>query len=478
MANFTGTGGGDSIRGNANGEADSVLGLAGNDTIDGRSGNDTIIGGEGNDRITAGTGTDSVVGGADHDSIYGGAEADTITGDTGNDTIFGDSFDLTDAGTDSIVGGDGNDLIFGGQLADTLVGGDGADTIIGDGTNQAATTDYNDSIVGGDGDDSISSAGGADTIDAGGGNDTIRSGADNDFVIGGTGNDFFTDAQGGDTFAWAPGQGSDTVLMQQGNPADVIQINIGGFNVNAAGSFFGMPTTIGAANAINGFELVSGQNLGNPGVPAVYRYIATGEILNTEGVASFIACFYPGTMIATPDGERAVETLAMGDLVITAEGLVQPVRWMGRQTVSTRFGDPLRILPVRISAGALADGVPARDLLLSPDHAVLVEGVLIQAGALVNGTTILRQSDVPEIFTYHHIELAAHDLILAEGAPAETFVDNIDRLAFDNWDEHEALYGNEPSITEMDRPRAKAQRQVPRSVQRSLDARARLKTTA
>ncbi|WP_246504196.1 Hint domain-containing protein [Plastoroseomonas arctica] len=203
-----------------------------------------------------------------------------------------------------------------------------------------------------------------------------------------------------------------------------------------------------------------------------FLYVPTGERLVLSGIAFSAACFYPGTMIATPNGERAVETLVMEDLILTTEGAARPIRWMGRQTVSTRFGDPLRILPVRITAGALADGIPARDLMLSPDHAVLVEGVLIQAGALVNGTTILRVFDVPEIFTYHHIELAEHDLVLAEGAPAETFVDNVDRLAFDNWDEHEALYGNLPSIPEMDRPRAKAQRQVPRFVRAALASRA------
>jgi len=190
-----------------------------------------------------------------------------------------------------------------------------------------------------------------------------------------------------------------------------------------------------------------------------------------------VICFYPGTLIRTPDGEVAVETLGIGDLVLTAEGEALPVRWMGRQTVSTRFADPLRVLPIRIAAGALAEGLPARDLLVSPDHAILVGTTLVQAGALVNGSTIRREAAVPTRFTYHHVELASHALVLAEGVPAETFVDHVDRLAFDNWDEHQALYGSQPAIPEMDRPRAKAQRQVPMAVRQQIAARAALLTS-
>jgi hypothetical protein len=169
-----------------------------------------------------------------------------------------------------------------------------------------------------------------------------------------------------------------------------------------------------------------------------------------------------------------VETLAIGDLVLTVEGEARPIRWMGRQTVSTRFADPLRVLPIRIQAHALGENIPARDLLLSPDHAILVQGVLVQAGALVNGVTITREARVPERFTYHHVELADHSLILAENTPAETFVDNVDRLGFDNWAEHEALYGHLPGIVEMPRPRAKSHRQVPRALREFLAARSGL----
>jgi hypothetical protein len=142
---------------------------------------------------------------------------------------------------------------------------------------------------------------------------------------------------------------------------------------------------------------------------------------------------------------------------------------MGRQTVSTRFADPMHVLPIRIGAGALGGGLPERDLLVSSGHALLMDGVLVLAGALVNGTTITRERDVPEIFTFWHVELADHSLILAEGVPAETFVDNVDRVIFDNWAEHEELYGDQPAIPEMDLPRAKSARQLPAALRRKLE---------
>src|SRR5204862_7995046 len=143
-------------------------------------------------------------------------------------------------------------------------------------------------------------------------------------------------------------------------------------------------------------------------------------------------CFLPGPRLLTPAGEVAVEALKAGDLVTTAECMSMPIRWVGRQTVSRLFADPLRVLPIRITQGALGDNMPSRDLLVSPDHALLIDGALIQAGALVNGTSIVRETKVPERFTYYHVELADHSLILAENTPAETVIDNSHRIAFNN----------------------------------------------
>ena len=77
---------------------------------------------------------------------------------------------------------------------------------------------------------------------------------------------------------------------------------------------------------------------------------------------------------------------------------------------------------------------------------------------------------MPETFTYYHIELADHALVLANGAAAETFVDNSDRMGFDNWAEHQALFGTSVEMVEMALPRAKSARQVPAATRARLIA--------
>ncbi len=191
-------------------------------------------------------------------------------------------------------------------------------------------------------------------------------------------------------------------------------------------------------------------------------------------VITDVSCFLEGTLIRTPEGEAPVETLSRGDLVMTVAGEAREVAWIGLRAVSARCADPVRCWPIRVRAGALGENVPARDLLLSPDHALLVENLLIQAGALVNGTSISRETEVPSQFVYYHVELDDHALILAENAPAETFVDNVDRVGFDNWREHEALYPDGRAIDELPYPRAKARRQVPPQIRTMLDERAKL----
>ncbi len=207
-----------------------------------------------------------------------------------------------------------------------------------------------------------------------------------------------------------------------------------------------------------------------------YHYDATtGDLVitaNSSGGIGSTPCFLAGTLVRTPEGDAAVETLKAGDLVVTHDGRSVPVSWLGKQTISMRFADPLRVLPIRVKAGALADNVPARDLLISPDHAVLIGGALVQAGALVNGTSIVREVRVPVTFVYYHVETDDHSLILAEGAPAETFVDTVDRLNFDNWAEHQALYPEGKTVEPLPYPRAKSHRQVPVHIRVRLAERA------
>jgi len=234
-------------------------------------------------------------------------------------------------------------------------------------------------------------------------------------------------------------------------------------------------TLTGTADQINGYlqTLSYKTTLTSPGSDTL-TVKTTDQAGNTTsgGVSIDVTCFYPGTLIRTPSGEVAVETLKAGDLVLTHEGRAVPVRWLGRQTVSTIFANKMRILPIRIKTGALGDNLPERDLLVSPDHAILVGGILIHAGALVNDSSIVRETAAPTVFTYYHVETDNHSLILAEGAPAETFVDNVERLRFDNWAEYEALYPEGKAIDELPYPRAKAHRQVPVYIRIQLAERA------
>ena len=191
----------------------------------------------------------------------------------------------------------------------------------------------------------------------------------------------------------------------------------------------------------------------------------------TASTAPFTPCFLTGTLIATPAGARPVEALAVGDLVLTADGRTVPVRWVGRRTVVTAFGPTLEQAPVEIAAGGLGAGLPERPLRLTADHALSLDGLLVQAGALV-GTPAARRltaADLAERYTVFHVETEAHDLILAEGVAAETFLDTVTRRRFDNVAEYEALYGDTaPVLAEMARPRVKSARQLPRTLRARL----------
>ena len=153
-----------------------------------------------------------------------------------------------------------------------------------------------------------------------------------------------------------------------------------------------------------------------------------------------IACYLKGTRIATPNGDVAIETLNIGDRVLTASGASRPIHWIGRRSYLNRFVAGNRdILPVQIKANALADGVPKRDLFVSPLHAMHLDGLLVPAIELVNDISILQIDDFATI-EYFHIELADHDLILAEGAASETYVDDNNRMIFHNASDYAALY--------------------------------------
>ena len=178
------------------------------------------------------------------------------------------------------------------------------------------------------------------------------------------------------------------------------------------------------------------------------------------------ACFAEGTRIATDTGTCAVEDLQTGDLVRTADGRLEPVRWIGRQTVLRIFGGHRAGL-VTIAAGTLGNDA---DLTVTGDHALLIDGLLVNASALVNGTTIRQVplADLPERFMVYHVETEAHEVILANGAPAESFIDFRSRRDFDNHAEYAALYGAERIVGERPEPRISSARMLPPALRARL----------
>ena len=158
-------------------------------------------------------------------------------------------------------------------------------------------------------------------------------------------------------------------------------------------------------------------------------------------------CFLPGTRIKTPEGEINIEELRIGDNVLTASGEVKPIKFIGRTKVSRERAGPWKNGdgPVKISRFAIDGKAPHSDLYVSPGHAIYIDGVLIPAGNLVNGVTIVADTK-PEVLslTLFHIELDTHEAILAEGLAVESFrLENqlTHAFWFDNADEYVRLYG-------------------------------------
>ena len=199
--------------------------------------------------------------------------------------------------------------------------------------------------------------------------------------------------------------------------------------VTGAIGAFGLDDTIIAPGSITGDTtgpLGTTLDIAGGGTLFLAGTLPATPVLN--GDTAYIACFASGTRIMTARGEVAVEHLRKGDLVATATGTA-PIVWLGHSCLDCRrHPRPWDVRPVRVAAGAFAPGVPRRDLLLSPDHAVFVDGSLIPVRYLINGATIAQEE--ADAVTYWHVELPEHGVLLAEGLPCESFLDTGNRPAF------------------------------------------------
>lgn len=296
--------------------------------------------------------------------------------------------------------------------ADSFTGGEEADFVL--------DADGNPSFLvgGGEGDDTLDGRGGDDFLLGNEGSDVLLGGEGNDILAGGLGDDTLVGGVGDDLLI--PGGGADSVVGGEGSDTIELGGDAAGYRWQpVAGGW--LVTDTDPSDGEDGTVFVGGD------VEWV-SYGVSGEVVQTP-------CFAAGTRIMTAWGEVAVEALRAGDLVVTL-GLhgpwLRPVRWVGRRAVDcARHPRPENVLPVLILPGALGPGTPHRALRVSPDHALYLDGRLVPAGRLVDGLVILQPTSTRRV-VYHHVELDAHDVILAEGAPAESWRDCGNRMQFDN----------------------------------------------
>ena len=280
---------------------------------------------------------------------------------------------------------------------------------------------------------------GADTIDASDFDDTLIGGADADELYGGTGNDVFTISSDylelfGDSIVG--GTGDDTIdAGNVGNHMEVV--------------YSGGDGTSGVLNFYSGTRDANGN----------FNPIESNGSANFSGIEAITPCFTPGALVATPRGPVPVEDLRPGDRVMTRDNGACEIAWAGRSPVSQAdLAAKPRLRPVRIRAGALGNGLPERDMMLSPNHQVLMSGrraqlyfaeheVLLAAKHLVGRpgiTRVLPESGVD----YVHFMFERHEVVLADGVWSESFQPGDQSLAGLDEDQRHELLTLFPSLAD------------------------------
>ena len=479
--------GGDGLTSAATGfNDDRIRAGAGDDTIDGGLGADTIDAGDGNDSVnlTGTFGNDTITGGAGTDTLSGatltGASTVTFNGGTGslaNGTSTA-SFNTveaitTGAGADvinaagnttaaSFVMNAGNDTFTGGLGAETIDGGAGDDVIrSGGGADSILAGTGADLVEGGDGDDFVDAGDGNDTIDGGLGNDTLLGGEGNDVLTGGAGNDLLQGGAGNDVLTG--GAGNDVFVAGSGDvitdfttndPANNDSIDLSSFYndtnlaiINAQRADAGLPpynTALnwlradqaddGVLNSIrttNGFSGDFTLQIQNGGT-AVAAADLTGD-------STAVVCFGADALIETADGPVPAGDLRVGSLVLTRDDGYQPIRWIGHRTLDAAMlqANPA-LRPIRIKTGALGRDLPTSDLLVSPQHRMLVRSsiaermfqnieVLVAAKQLMVTDGIDIAHDLTSV-TYVHFLFDAHQIVVANGAETESLYTGAEAL--------------------------------------------------
>ena len=408
--------------------------ISANETIHGTSVDDIIYGYDyGGSVATSGTismfgldGTNTLYAGSGTTNLYGGPDANTLVGGAGNDSfyVYSDQTSVLDAYTT------GNNALYATGVNATLP--ENVDTLQLFGSGLTGTgNDQNDSIFG----DGVYS----NTLIAGTGNDYIVGGSGGNTLVAGTGIDTMYGGTGANIFVFAPGDapvnnpnGTDYIgdFKPGTDKLDFSAFKRAGHELTFVGT---APLTAPGQvdySTSGGFTFVEGDVTSAAG--ADFEIQMDGSLnLQASDFNFGSACYAIGTFILTDRGEIAVEHLTAGDHVTTMSGASRPIRWIGYRRIDcSRHPDPRQVWPVRVGAGAFGEGLPRRDLWLSPDHAVYMRGVLIPIKLLVNGSTI-RQIQMNAV-TYYHVELSRHDILLAEGLPAESYLDTGNRYMFEN----------------------------------------------
>jgi hypothetical protein len=210
-------------------------------------------------------------------------------------------------------------------------------------------------------------------------------------------------------------------------------VKVLGWNSNSILLSFASSIDLHAGDAVGGGGdiVISTEDMATQAgsLPSDLTFKTTGAHPVIDGTT--VPCFAAGTRLATPAGEIAVENLVPGDAVLTLDGHAETITWIGTRTVACHAHPrPEKVWPVRVRRHAFGPNLPKRDLILSPDHSIFVEGVLIPVCELVNGGSVV-QERVHSI-RYLHVECALHTIIIAEGLPAESLLDLGDHRQFEN----------------------------------------------